>query len=618
MTETFIESAMMALSGAWNNDTVVVSCQPLTEALQAVAAGLSQLRTEVGVLKDSVEHLRNQQESTAEDVAKMRDRMITAEEHIEAMTTDTTGFVQRLELQEECASMKQRIDTSVRAEADKMQAAIDGLRTNVHETDAVAVYTRDNLQSHSEWVKTELAMIRADAAGTKDQEHTHYVELSKALTAAHNELHATDERLTLTIEGDRTRADDAINEVRIGATTDLQTNTSEILDHLKTQAAAIDDLRRKHDERVAAMPTRTEVDEMRKSLEQSRLAVDEAQYRLSEAFSQCMGMMSSSVGGGAASRSIAASPARTGGGSKPSGAAASLLGAVPLSMEVQLDVMRRDIAKLQDTVVPECVATVKTLSNDTRRVAGALRRGEELAAALCECLGLGDGDEIRASLFARDHHRTVVLLRRSFNVLASNQFTLGNASGTGTSSTPGTPRRSTKKSSHAASVGPDDSPRGRDNAMSTEMDTVAEGDVPSSSGVFIPPSVWRDKNVPPSEAKLREKDPTRFTPPSLGMDLADAVGGAIGANVMLVQPRGVAATCGIQPGDRIIKVNGERCDDCAGFVQLLQNATRHAVIQHHSGGETSGGPTVSLDMCLIGAKSHQTRHVTIRARVPKQ
>jgi hypothetical protein len=655
MTETFIESAMLALSGAWNNDTVNVNCQPLTEALMTVSGSLAQLRQQVAALQDTVTHLRTTSEGLEEELLQQRSRTTDVEMRLSLLTTDTHGFIQRPELNDRLSQLRSEMLVSQRADVDKLGAVIDNHYTQQYETAALAQRSRDTFELYRRGADDAHQQLRSALAA--------HEEFTKSKL---NEHAATLDTLSLRIrEGavaaQRTREEDMdalasqLKAVEATASSELARNTNDILAHLKEQDEAIGTLRRVHEARVAATPSQDEIETLIAGMDKSRAAIDEAQYRLTETFSQCMALIGSAttsnrivVGDqhthhGSANDSFGAMPSatpkaqRAGGTSvaasrvlaslRPSAGATALLGTVPVGLEVQLDSMRHDVRCLQEDVIPGCVKELQGLAKDVGAVGRVVERGEQLVASLVECLSLGDGDELRASLLAHDHHKTIVLLRRAFAVLASSKFTMGGATATTTAASPPDADKAAKQTKRkpatsSSATGPDAATRRDGATTSRDMDTDAPADasVGDTSGTaFVPPSVW-DKRA--SVAAPAEDDPAiaeilrKYRAPHLGLDLADAVGGTLGANVMLVSRDGIAYTHGVNAGDRIIKINGERCDNCNTFVTLLQTATRRAVINHHAQGmPSSTPPTLVLDLTLIPSRSSATRHVNIRCRL---
>jgi hypothetical protein len=684
MTDTFIENAMLALSGAWNNDTVNVNCAPLSEALMTVATSLASLRNQVAVLEDNSSRLRHVTDGLQDELVQQRARSTELEMRLTLLTTDTHGFVQRPELNERLSSLKTEILVGQRGDFEKMYSTVDSHHTLTVETHALASRNKDLLEHYKVHNDDAVSHLRQAVTNNEENCRLRIAEHGTVLDNHGRHIRELNSKLDQARKEDLGAEDAKITALKHSASAELHRHSEDILGHLKEQADAIQELQLAHEQRVASIPTADEVHRLIKSMDASKASIDEAQYRLNETFAQCMALMGSTTTNLARSRvasgvgashvnhsaadvssssnpyTFAALSGAGGGGNASGGAlnaakkaetsiaasrvlaalqpsigASSLLGSIPMGVEVQLDSVKHDLRNLQESVIPTCVHEIASVRKDAGAIAAVIERAEHLVATLLECLSLGDGQELRASLLAHDHHKTVLLLRRAFTVLASHKYhppsqflasgspdgkgiserrasrAFGVSTGTGQSKP-----AAAKRDGATTSVDMDDTlhhDMGTDDLVDLSAIPSAEPAAKLPSTAFVPPSVWdRRAVVERTDEPVVAEILRRYRAPPLGLDLADAIGGTLGANVMLVVQGSIAGQQGVGVGDRIIKVNGERCDNCESFVRLLQIATRRAVINHHAQGfAVDTAPVLQLDLTLIGKSANTTRHVVV-------
>ena len=741
--DSYIESALISLSAAWANDQMYVACNPLSDALAHIAGAITSIRQDSQVQREAIETLRVSHIALRDDMVDVKTRLFEIEARLNTLTTDTHGFVQRPELFEKLNAQRNEVQCQIRADVEIVQASVERLSGRVHEVSLnhEAVFGKTEVSVRKLSLELEKALdVNADyERNTKQalvqQQQQHYA-LAKSVDESRTALH-TD------IVDLRKQCEERFEKQQEDLSRYLETAVDQLFGHMKSQGESVDALKRRDNERQIAMPNKDEIRSLSNDMIAARTDLHDAQLSLSETVAKCMTLMatSSSLGGGGGSGfggnggsapSILDMTSVSRSGISP--AVQSLLGTgISASIDIQLDLLRKEIVHVKEVVVPSCQTEIRGVDTACREGLEAVGRAEKLMATLCQALGMGDGDEVRAALEASDFHKVVHLLRRGLAVLQQDRYKLPSLKGMasmvgskvgGISTT--TAATTGAGSSEMASGGDGDAPDSPNSAgrkrtvsfggtagssalgrggpkrdsVTDPMDAFDDGTPQRGGGVPVVPSAWRSskggdagggassqdspngrhgvsvgsdvaldaddleetdadgspRSVTGSTAQLpfsldgsrprRRRLPSTATivppcpPPTLGMDIADAIGGYLGVQVMHVVPGGTADTFGVRTGDRVIKVNGDRCDNCRDFIKQVQTATRMARVRFHSrGGARSDSPerpspaaaaaaaaqeganvrndaVVVLEFCVIASRDAKTTYLTLCVPLP--
>jgi hypothetical protein len=229
-----------------------------------------------------------------------------------------------------------------------------------------------------------------------------------------------------------------------------------------------------------------------------------------------------------------------------------------------------------------------------------------------------------SALLAKDRHKVILQLRGGVTAVMG-EGRLGSAGGAQRQGAPGTPGQTAfaaegmqarlaqvmgSSGTHAPETmaTPHRSPTGGLAASGGDFAPMS-----ASSGVFMGGDAdSRVSRAAPTPRQPAAERPRRSEMPPLGMDLADAVGGRLGANVMMVVLNSPAMAHGVVAGDCIIAVGGEAVDSCKSFVRLLQLATKRALVVREAQGLDHAVGVIELT--LIAGHTKSTRHVTMNVR----
>ena len=294
------DAAMAALTASWSSvdGGIEVACPELTGSMQVLQKQVRALLRDVRRLHTELSESRRQNQLTAELLEDLQNSHSHLKDTVDEIIGGAEGFVQLKDFRSELEKLTPRADV-IHIESET-NALIDDMRTRASKIEMENVRGALNALQHT----YDLHCKSSQEVDQSMQEHAKEAaeEMKSSLSEQLEKITHLEANLLesqkRTLELMHTADEDLKRDVQLlrGETSEnLSVTVSELLAHLKRHAAAIEALQSVKEEKMSNAPTKKELEELRSEMDGIRRAADDANFRVHEVYSQCMGMVASTA-----------------------------------------------------------------------------------------------------------------------------------------------------------------------------------------------------------------------------------------------------------------------------------------------------------------------------------
>ena len=634
MTDAYIESAMMSLTTAWSDsgNGMSITCPQLTDYLTQLSRQIKALYDEQALARTQIEKQNGLVEMMKSELSTYKQRYNELQDVVTNLTSESTGFVRNQLFNETVTKLSEKtVVNNLKDDVRTLQsqvASVMAVKRDVEDLQRDIRSLEGTVDDHHHDIIEDTGALRRMTAQFESDTRKQLSELESRTGHHETDINRKVERLIDQVESDRKHFSNEITLVEKKATEQLEAHSEEIVNHLKLHAETIEALQADRQERNRRMPTQHEVAQLRSDMDGVRNEITEAQFRVQEVYSQCLAMYSGSavmVNRGKDRKASPDSPqdyssrSHVDGSSSLLAEAQNVLSSVhatagsrdglPTSVELQVDLLKKDVHRVVTIAMPSCIEQVQLLKDQVEAVARLSQRAELAFKGLAQCVGLRDeGDELLASLIQQDYNKAILQLRTAMGTIAAGVYDY-----------PSSPARSKTKTSASTGFGPD--------TYSTGATPLG---VPPTEGGLSGVTPWSSSNdqsakvegynyeyderysVLPQLAALKadrfnvkayEDNNKKKGAPQLGLDCADTIG-ADGVQIMHVVASSPAQKAGLSRSDRIVAVNDRSVKNCTEFLHALSTSFILA------SAKTPGGTRV-VRFTVVGARGGEPREVKL-------
>jgi hypothetical protein len=422
MADGCIEQALTALNQTWSHHgCMTVSIPQISDGFGKLQAEIRNLSSE---LHRAVQRITDQDQTITRlhvELSSVKSTLSSATKTLSSLFEGSNMIVRQADLAKALRNVAdadslnivkevlERIQTRVSGMADEtvIQILSDTTQSNKSSIDNLANKLSEEVRAS----RTQTSAIEHELAETSKKFGSSLTRLSGEVARSHDfterRCAAMKEDFLRQLATSRKEADEA-----------LAASVTELVEHIKVQAHAVEELQRERADRGKDAPSKDEIVQIRVEMDAVKRDIERAQFKIHESYSQCLaiakhtGQQTSSTQGISMLSSSSILPAK-------SIHFDSQRQEIPSSVEVQLELLKRDVNKIFTEALPHTNNAVAAQREQLEGVVEAHFRAQEHLESLLQCL-LGPGgtsDELLSALSLRDNSRIKLILRRCLNAV---------------------------------------------------------------------------------------------------------------------------------------------------------------------------------------------------------
>jgi predicted transcriptional regulator len=559
MADQLIEQASQALSQVW------ISHGQLNAGAPQIVEQFSRLERRIVHVEESMEETRKQSQAQErnlvqllQDFSRVSSSVNSLVQRVEGLDREDSGLVTHSGLRyffnssPELQAIK-IMQTQMKELHERIQDIVPELQSKVTSSE------RDMKQHFSRLVLDEARAHKENYSKVEEQMKEQLRDLAAKWQSSRQESQKVKEELSDHLSSLSKQLGERLSDARRESESQLQAALRVIVESMKQQADVIDELKKEKELRAAQAPDADKILELQADMESMRRDLDRAQFRIHEAYSNCISM-AKSLAVGEVNAALK--------GPKPAAITTEADGG-DASIDVRMSVLQREVTKIVSTSIPHLSAVVAGHKEKIEALMDSTVRANLLFKNCMAILGLRDrGDELQNAVELGDSQRVLLILRRCFEVIDT---------------------------------------RGRTTGESAQTPSVSVNAGVGQAGSSL------------SVNSITGSSLSTLRPMTLGVEVADKYvvtgkgGRPVGAEVMAVTPESIAGAAGLRVGEYIVDVNGVSVDGVQAFLHAMRiaEATVKAEILKErrriigGGGEISSEsfmePRFKIALTVVGA-----------------
>ena len=421
MADGCIEQALTALNQAWSHHgSMTVSIPQVSEAFGKLQTEFRQLG---GELQRAIQRITDQDQTITRlhvDLSTIKSTLSSTTKTLSSLLEGSNTIVRQDDLVKALHNVADADSLNLLKEVvARVQTRMSGMadETTIRILTDMSESNKSSLESLSNRVSEEARSTRTQTSAIEHELAETGKKFGASLTRIAGELQRTNEvadRRHSAIELDWTSRLEAL---RREADESLASSVTELVEHIKVQAAAVEELQRDRANRSKDAPSKDELVQMKVEMDAVKRDIERAQFKIHEAYSQCIaiakhtGQQGSSASGTLLLANSSILPSKS---SSFEATSSTHRSDMPSSVEVQLELLKRDVNKIFTESMPHTNNAIAAQREQLDAVVDMNFRAQQHLESLIQCL-LGSNetsDELLSALTVRDNGRIKLILRR--------------------------------------------------------------------------------------------------------------------------------------------------------------------------------------------------------------